>query len=252
MRPPAKIDKHVLCGGEALIARPDWVPSASALHGTDADMFESPTIERAFQRVLEVWRPRSEVMLTSLCTSTRPYTASKKWWTYHRLFGANVDLVVCSNGGIVPLPFESEYPFLNYDAKGQSRFDRQYIEVVGARLYRFIRMHRYRFVIFAFLQGMRNRIIAEDIGPQLVKEGAIEGYSIMPSDQARQQARDEGAYMAPGFRMYPDLWPCVLEELSAHVRQVCLRFDRVPVRVSVPENALQHHRDLRRPKGFFT
>lgn len=250
-RPSIKADKEVLQGGELLIPRSLWAPLQD-IQGNDLTMFESPVIARAFDRVLETWRPRSPIMLTSLCTATRPYTASRKWWAYASLFGDDVDLIVCSNGGIVPLPYEREYPYLNYDAKGQSQFDQAYIKVVGARLREFIVTMKYKHVIFAFLQGMRNRVIAERLGPLLVSEGIIESFAILPSDAARQQARDEGAYMAPGFRMYPDLWPCVIEELAAHVRSVCLSYGITPRRHSLPANLLKHHSQLAKPKGFFT
>lgn len=249
-RPAHKVDKEQLQGGELLLPRSSWAP-LSAIQGNDLTMFQSPTIAAAFDRVLSTWRPRSPIMLTSLCTATRPYTASRKWWAYSALFGRDVDLIVCSNGGIVPLPYEREYPFLNYDAKGQSQYDAEYIKVVGARLAEFIRTMRYKHVIFAFLQGMRNRVIAERLGPQLVADGTIDSFAILPSDAARQQARDEGAYMAPGFRMYPDLWPCVIEELAAHVRSVCLDYGVAPHRVTLPPNLLKHHSRLSRPKGFF-
>lgn len=250
LRPSRKVDKEQLQGGELLLRRSEWAP-LSAIQGDDLTMFSSPTIARAFDRVLSTWRPTSPIALTSLCTATRPYTASRKWWAYKALFGADIDLIVCSNGGIVPLEFEAQYPFLNYDAKGQSQFDKQYIRVVGDRLDTFFRTHRYRHVVFAFLPGMRNRVIAERIAPDLVKDGAIESYSILPTEAARQQARDEGAYMAPGFRMYPDLWPCVIEELAAHVRQVCLQYGVAPHRVTLPPNLLRHHSRLSKPKGFF-
>jgi len=249
-RPAFRANKRLLQGGEVLFARAEWAPLQD-IQGDDQTMFKSPVIQEAFERVLHAHRPNSPIMLTSLCTSTRPYTASRKWWLYDALLGDVIDLVVCSNGGIVPLRFESQYPFLNYDAKGQARFDEEYIEVVGGRLKRFLLTHSYRHVVFAFLQGMRNRVIAEDLGPWLVHEGVIEGFAILPSDAVRQQVKEEGAHETLYVR-HPDLWPCCVKELVLHVRSVCRLYGvRMPKVEAIPADVLREHSVQRKPRGLF-
>jgi hypothetical protein len=251
LRPPPKANKAFLQGGELLLKRSEWPPLES-IQGNDLTMFESPTIAKAFKRTLETWEPRRPVMVTSLCTSTRPYSASRKWWAYASLLGDDVDLVVCTNGGIVPLPFEGQFPFLNYDAKGQARFDEQYIKVVGNRLERFIRKFRYRHVVFSFLQGMRNRVIAERLGPMLVRENVIEGFTILPSDAIREQARAEIAKDPNGYMVYPDIWPCMLQELVSETRQICRLHGITPSEEpAVFKDILRLHGAMKKRKGLF-
>lgn len=251
LRPPPKANKALLQGGTELLPRRTW-PALEEIQGNDLTMFNSPTIARAYEAVLEKWVPCHEVMLTSLCTATRPYSASRKWWAYESLLGEDVDLVICSNGGIVPLPYQWQFPYLNYDAKGQSQFDKKYIEVVGHRLARFIRHFHYRHVVFAFLQGARNRLIAEHIGPLLMQEGAIEGYTILPSDKVRSQASEEIAGNPNGYLVYPDLWPCMLQEVVLRTRAICKRYGhRISNEAPVFDDILRLHGALRKRKGLF-
>src|SRR5690606_29500638 len=140
------------------------------IQGRDPDVLNSPTMERAFRRVLELHEVRSPIAYCSLCTKTRPYSTGRKWKLLKQRFGSFVDLIVTSNGGVIPLPFEREYPYLNYDAHGEAQFDAIYIEKLGARMEEFFKRHRYRFIMFNYRHNLRNARIAERLGP-LLKEG---------------------------------------------------------------------------------
>lgn len=209
------VEKHQRQGTDDLIPRTDWCDLAE-IQGRDPDVLRSPTIGRAFERVVETWRPRHPIALVSLCTATRPYTASLKWSAFAAAFHDQADLIVCSNGGIIPLPMERCFPFLNYDAHGEAQFDDEYVRVVGQRLGVFLRQHRYRRVIFNFRHNMRNHRIAVDLGPALVTEGATEAFAILPTREQYEQAQRERFHLS-GFKMFPELYPVMFDPLRALV-----------------------------------
>lgn len=153
------MSKKVNAGGERLIPKEDWIPE-SEIQGAEIKTLQSPLIERAFRTILQLHQPKHNTCLVSLCTSTRPYSKSPKWKKFIELWGDKADMIICSNGGIIPIEFESEYPYLTYDAHGDKKYDKTYVAVVYRRLKLFFETFHYDRIIFNFRPNLRNRISA--------------------------------------------------------------------------------------------
>jgi hypothetical protein len=118
---------------------------------------------------------------------------------------------------MIPMDFEDQFPFLNYDAHGEDQFNRQYIEVGIERTEAFFAACRYQYVVFNFRHNMRNRKIVDVVGPRLLARGLIAGYAVLPTLEHYEQARRED-FINAGFKMFPELWPCILDPMLAQVR----------------------------------
>ena len=195
-------------GLETLIPRNEWVPEKE-IQGTDEMVLNHPMMEKAFRRIVELFKPKHEIALVSLCTSTRPYSNSRKWKTFKNMFSNKVDLIICSNGGIIPIEFENCYPYLTYDAHGNKKYDEMYIKKIYERLCIFFERHKYKKIIFNFRPNLRNRISALKF---------IDNYNdsntkfyVLPSEEAYNKNKEEGYKLGMYF---PDLYPNVLKEIS--------------------------------------
>lgn len=179
-------DKGVRQGGTLLLPRERWCPLAE-IQGHDPDVLLSPTIAAAFDAVMARWRPRHPIALVSLCTSTRPYSLSYKWARFLELFGERADLIVHSNGGVIPLEYEDQFPYLNYNAHGEAQYDDLYVRIGTERLGRFLRA-----------------------------EGALEDYAILPAQEHYRQAQAEG-FSQKGYRMHPEIYPALLAPVAEQI-----------------------------------
>lgn len=215
-----RADKAIPQGGEYLIGKEHW-PDVTTLHGRDPDILSSPLMEYAFQRVVKLHRAHHRTALFSLCTATRPYTLSRKWGKYVQAFESYADLIVHSNGGIIPLEFEGQFPYLNYDAHGERQFDALYIEVGIERAKTFLKAHRYENVLFNYRHNMRNVKIAEVVGPWAIREGLIRRYTILPTAEQYAKAKAEG-FVEAGFKMYPELWPSLFDPVLNTLKEWAL------------------------------
>lgn len=204
--------KKVNAGRDLLIPRAEWVPERE-IQGTDAMVLNHPMMERAYKNILKLHKPKHKTALVSLCTSSRPYSKSRKWKEFRRLFGDDADLIICSNGGIIPIEFEDCYPYMTYDAHGQAQFDRLYCQVVYRRLMEFFSIHHYDRLIFNFRPGLRNRACALKF--QQTYTGGAEVF-ILPTQAAYKAAQMAGF---PKGKMYPDLDDIVLAEISKAVHK---------------------------------
>lgn len=199
-------------GSDLLIPHDRWVPE-SEIQGTDEMVLFHPIMQEAYKRILSLHRPKHDTALVSLCTSTRPYSKSPKWKEFKKEFGDSADLIICSNGGIIPIEFESCYPYLTYDAHGQKKYDKIYCQVVYKRLMEFFGKHRYKKIVFNFRPKLRNRASALKFAQDY--RGDAEIY-ILPSVRAYQSAQSRGF---PKGRMFPDLDPAVMAELKAAINK---------------------------------
>lgn len=197
-------------GSDLLIPHEQWV-SEDAIQGDEIKTLHSPIVEKAFQRILELHKPKHRVALVSLCTSTRPYSKSPKWKKFIELFGEKADMIICSNGGIIPIEFESCYPYLTYDAHGEGKWDKVYINTCYRRLMEFFNKHHYQKIIFNFRPGMRNRLAAQAFIRDFKGGSRI---IILPTKEAYREAQKAGF---PAGKMFPDLDPRVLEELRRYI-----------------------------------
>lgn len=199
-------------GRDLLIPRNQWVAECE-IQGNDEMVLLHPMMEKAFQNIIKLHKPKHKTALVSLCTSTRPYSKSRKWKEFGRLFGDNADLIICSNGGIIPIEFEDCYPYLTYDAHGQKKYDRLYCKVVYRRLMEFFAVHKYERIVFNFRPGLRNRAAALKF--QQDYTGGAEIF-ILPSQLAY---RDAQRRKFPKSKMFPDLDDAVLAELDKAINK---------------------------------
>ena len=212
----SKADKRIPQGSSRPIPRHEWCP-VREIQGSDTDVLRHPLMERAFQEILKQHRPHHRIAYLSLCTTTRPYSIGKKWSTLRRIFGGHVDLIVASNGGIIPLEFEACFPFLNYDAHGEAKYDAEYVDVLVRRMKEFFSAHPYQYVVFNFRPNLRNVKAARIVGPWLVEKGLAKGYAILPTAEHYAQAQTEKFHLR-GYKMFPELYPAMLNPVIRQVK----------------------------------
>lgn len=201
---------HKNCGSELLIPREQWVP-AKDLKG-EKNVLLHPVIDRAFERILQEHHTRHKVALLSLCTNTRPYNKSEKWKRFVSEFGDAADLIVVSNGGVIPSRFWESYPYMTYDAERDTRTPKGlYEQKMHERLKRFFETFTYERVVANFLPGLRNRPVAFKVLQELKGAGRIKEYVVAPNpcDQLLDQAWRLGKGLdKPGYwKRYPDINP---------------------------------------------
>lgn len=199
-------------GSDLLIPRELWV-SESDIQGDEIKTLHSPIVEKAFKRILELHKPSHKIALVSLCTATRPYSKSRKWKTFIEKFGEDADMIICSNGGIIPIEFESCYPYLTYDAHGEGKWDKVYINTCYRRLNEFFNKFDYEKIIFNFRPGMRNRLAAQAFKRDYKGRAKI---LILPTETAYKEAQKAGF---PAGKMYPDLDIRVLREIEKEIKK---------------------------------
>ena len=219
----SKADKAVAQGKEYLLSRSEWCEPA-LIHGNDEQILTHPVMQLAFDRILQKFHKSKDIALFSLCTATRPYSSSRKWSQYINLFHDKCDLIICSNGGIIPIEAEDCFPYLNYDAHGQKQYDQIYIKYGIERLKAFLVKANYRFCLFNFRHKMRNYHIAKEVGPWAKRQGIIEDYVILPTKDHYEKSQKEG-FADAGYKIYPELWPTMLNPVIEQINkwnEICL------------------------------
>jgi hypothetical protein len=210
------IMKKVNCGKEDLIPREKWVDE-SEIQGNDGLVLKSAVINEAFEQILTKHRPKHKIAFVSLCTSTRPYSKSPKWKRFKELFSDDCDLIISSNGGIIPIEFEECYPYMTYDAPASPEFKELYINTLYNRLNRFFTTHHYDYIIFNYrpaTRSARNRGAAQRF---------IENFNgstcfILPSLDVYEVARQNK--FKPYGHHYPDLSSEVVDEITAVIENI--------------------------------
>lgn len=208
-------------GGQYLLPTSEWAPIAD-IQGNDPLVLNNVVMERAFQRILDTHVPGRKTALFSLCTATRPYSKSRKWSKYIAEFEPLVDLIIHSNGGIIPIEYEGQYPYLTYDAHGEKKYDDIYIRIGIRRMKEFLERHRYQYVLFNFRHKMRNFKIAQVVGPWAKAQGLISDYAILPNQAQYEQSQREG-FAAQGFSIYPELYPTMFNPVKEQLTTWSLR-----------------------------
>ena len=215
--------KKVNCGSDLLIPRSEWI-SETEIQGTDELVLRSPLMNKAFNRILELHKPTKRIAFVSLCSSTRPYSKSRKWKKFKEEFEKDCDLIIASNGGIIPIVFENCYPYLTYDAHGTAPYDKIYIKYLYERLMRFFSVHHYDYIIFDFRPNLRNRISAKMFKRDF--KGGSKIY-ILPTATGYEMAR-KNKFKPYGGR-YPDLSYEVMSEFSQVIKEIksCMQTDQL-------------------------
>lgn len=196
-------------GTEYLVPKNEWVPE-NEIQGNDEILFH-PMMKKAYEKIVACFKPKHQMALISLCTSTRPYSKSRKWSTFSKLYARNADLIICSDGGgIIPIEYESCYPYLTYDAAahGPKKYNEIHIKVITERLLQFFNAHHYDVLVFNFRPGMRDRKAAKNFKREYKGDSEIH---ILPTTTVFKKVVESGF---PSGKMFPDLDPRVLEEIS--------------------------------------
>lgn len=209
-------EKQLRQGATLIVPRGSWC-ELNEIQGKDPDVLRSPTINAAFDRIVAIHKPKHRIALISLCTSTRPYSISRKWGRYCKEFGGIADLIIWSNGGIVPIQYEDQFPFLNYDAHGEDQYDDLYVAIGHERLMRFFTAHRYDYLMFNFTHRSRNTRAAVPVLAELRAAGAIQGGAVMPTREQYEQSQRE-SFWTRGYKMFPELWPTMFNPMAAQMR----------------------------------
>lgn len=201
--------KKFNCGSDFLIPRDEWGTEAD-IQGGDEHLLKSPIMNRAFNKILEIWKPRHKMALVSLCTSTRPYSKSRKWKTFKELFGDDCDLIICSLAGIIPIEFENCYPYLSYDGFYGKQYDNDklYVQYAYRRLMTFFKKHHYDVIILNFRPNINGRIASIKFKQDFKGNSKI---YILPNKLTYEVIQKDGF---PGGKMFPDLDERVLREIK--------------------------------------
>lgn len=204
-------------GGELLFKKSEWC-AAEDVKGTDLEMTKNPILEEAFSRVLDKFEQTNKNVLFGLCSTTRPYSLTPTWKAFSRVCEGKADPIITSGGGIVPLKFESEWPFLTYDVPVPGD-NEAYIACLKSRLVAFLSAYQYERVVFVYLPSKRNRLVAK-----IACEEISVDYSIVPSPTTwmrmteRVTSRNNPAkrttrYAADGYLWRPLAHPLCLDEV---------------------------------------
>lgn len=209
-------NKKINCGKETLIPKNRWV-NEDEIQGNDEKVLKHPIINEAFEKIIEEFCPKHDTAFMSLCTATRPYSKSPKWKKFIELYSDKADLIICSNGGIIPIEFEDCYPYLTYDAHGQKKYDDIYIEYTYNRLMKFFQNHHYKNIIFNFRPTLRNKIAALKF-----KENfhfyPVNIY-IVPTENTWEELRKYWKENNKIFHYFPDIEPIVLKEINSVIKK---------------------------------
>lgn len=168
-------------------------------------VLHNPIIDVALDRIMEDYTPSHKKVIFSLCTSTRPYLKGIKWKTFYENFGNYCDLIICSNGGIIPMEYMNCWPYLTYDAHSSAKFDDLYNELFEKRLTKFLGKfgNCWEKKIFTFLPSSRNRRVIEKLGYE----------ALLPSIEVYNDVREHGS---PGVNIlrYPQCAEQCLNEMA--------------------------------------
>lgn len=209
--------KKTLTGDTRLIDRAEWCDLAE-IQGNDILVLKSPTMERAQRNVIEQHVVRHKLAYLGLCSSIRPYSKSRKWRVVLDRFRDLADFIITSNGGVIPIEFESSFPYMSYDAHGERRYDAIYVNVLTRRLVDFFKVHRYESLLFHYRIGLRNRAAAMRAGAELQDGGYIQRFTILPLPEHLLAARAAG-WPNTGDKMHPEIAPAMLQPALDYARQ---------------------------------
>jgi len=211
-------DKILPKGDEKLFTKKEWISSDQM--DCETKVLNLPILHETFERIMEQHIPTQPTAFLSLCTSTRPYYRSQKWRKFQESFGPKVDMIVVSNGGMVPEPFWESWPYLNYEA-GPHENDKLYQDLMYDRMMLFFTTmhglgHPYKNVIANFNPKQRNYDPAKESLTELKTQGVIKKFAIIPEKELYNRAKEDGFHGSPNSAgdMFPDLHKFILYALN--------------------------------------
>lgn len=202
--------KYTAENAELLISKELWV-TPDLLTGEDA-VLNSEHMGLANEAIMLNHIKKSDIAFLSLCTATRPYSKSFKYKTFISNFGDKVDFIINSNGGVVPIEYETSYPFMTYNAKRKNKkFDELYYQTLCKRVYSFLEKFRYDYVVANFQPDQRNYRYATDVLNYALSNGVIKGYRFTPSAKLRTYYKTvDKTYHQ---KLNPDTHPLIIEDI---------------------------------------
>lgn len=209
-------------GNDLLIPRDEWV-DPKLICGNDRQVLCSPVIQKAFERILTLHKPKHRIALFGLCTTTRPYSTSVTWKKRKKMWGGVADLIITSNGGVIPIEFENCYPYLTYDAHGHKQYDELYKYILGQRLLTFLRTFSYQFCVFHYRPKLRNHHMCLTVGAKAKAQGLIEDFAVLPTAKSYPSL-----YKNPTMfdKYYPEFHPSLIPQVHEKMLEFSERSQR--------------------------
>jgi len=203
-------------GSTHLIPKKQWVKNEDITG--DLNVIMAPVMHRAFDAIMADYEPASTTALVSLCTSTRPYSSGRKWKKYQDLFHLAADMIVLSNGGIIPLEYEECYPYLDYDGP-RERVNDHLVEHIGrSRMIKFFTKFSYDNILFNFPPTHKRHLLyIPDVAQTLLDAKRIKSAVILPGQDHYAAAQADGT-LYKGFKMYPTLHPYMLLPVAQQLK----------------------------------
>lgn len=182
------------------------------------NVLTNPIFDYAFERVLEQHEPKHSLAFLSLCAASND--KSRKWKTYAKEF-TNVELIVCSNAGVVPFDmWRRYYPYRSYDApRAGGHWDELYVEKMYERLLMFFGKFKYERVIANFIPTNERCLTAchKALG-ELRERGRIKSYAVLPTwdtyEAMRERLNREGR---PNGTYHPDVEVEIMDVLQKRI-----------------------------------
>lgn len=201
-------------GDERLLCRDEWV-EAQEIQGSPELIFNSPVLNKAQERILDQFTPSHPIAFVSVCTSSRPYSKSPKWKTFKNEL-LDVDLIVSSNGGIIPMEYESSYPYMTYDAFHQREFDQLFMLYMTRYFIRFFTLKRYDYLVLnsgptkSHPYRRKSALLA---ARYLKAHHHIKDFAVCPSLDVYKNA----VFRTMRDKLFPDIHPSVLDEIKQQI-----------------------------------
>jgi len=215
-------DKNILRGNDLIFEKKDWIPYS--LMDTEIKNLDLPILHEGFERVVKQHIPTQYTAFLSLCTATRPYYLSKKWKTFKEEFGHKVDMITVSNAGFFPELYWESWPVLNYGPVEGPPYpvdeidDKKYHRLLIDRMVQFFSHNEYKYVIANFHPKQRSYKMGTESMSILKSKGLIEDYSIIPTFELYEKAREDGFRGPNGAGdMFPDLHKFILDVIIQQV-----------------------------------
>ena len=193
-------------GDSSLVPRDEWVDEKE-IQGLDGYVTKHPVIEKAFEGILNDFKPEHDVCLLSACTVTRPYSKSVKWKKYIEAFQSKADLIVVSTAGIIPQKYWTCYPYMTYDTYGNAKTRGIVYKTMADRMSRFFEKNQYKRIVVVAKPQSALRIVALKLMEQ------HENVELVPTAWERELDRDNR------FKPYGGHYPELAEHCFAHIER---------------------------------
>lgn len=210
--------KLVPTGDEKLFTKDEWCDSSEI--DNEMKVLTSKFIHEGFERILKLHKPVQQTAFLSMCCSSRPYDEGLKWKRFISEFNGKVDMIVSSNGGLIPREFWSSWPYMNYESgEPHGKKETELYNKVGYEwLLRFFKTQSYKYVICNMNPNHRIYDRFPEAFQSLKDNGYIEDYTMIPSIELYKKVKEDGFSGVNGMgEMYPELHKFVLDTMYEQI-----------------------------------